>query len=1268
MKTIYLFNLDGSNGFRLDGVAAGDFSGQSVSTAGDVNGDGFDDVIVGAPRADSNGNNSGSSYVVFGKASGFSATMELSSLDGSNGSRLDGVAERDFSGESVSSAGDVNGDGFDDVIVGTYSADPNGYGSGSSYVVFGKASGFSATMDLSSLDGSNGFRLDGVARRDFSGRSVSSAGDVNGDGFDDVIVGAFNADPNGLNSGSSYVVFGMASGFSATMDLSSLNGSNGFRLDGVAGDLSGWSVSNAGDVNGDGFDDLIVGASRADMNGADSGSSYVVFGKASGFSAAMNLSSLDGSNGFRLDGVSEDDFTGNSVSNAGDVNGDGFDDLIVGASRADMNGADSGSSYVVFGKASGFSATMNLYSLDGSNGFRLDGVSEDDYTGGSVSSAGDVNGDGFDDLIVRASGADPNGEESGSSYIIFGRSDFSDVDFPGTDGDDELTGTEAAESFEAGAGNDKMIGRGGADVFYGEAGDDYIRVGDLNFQLVDGGAGSDTLGLGGKDLNLDLADANGRINGIETINLYGTGDNTLTLTALDVVNLSSTSNVLRVNGNEGDRIVGLSSGWRDDGVHGKFHTYTQGEAVLEVGVDVATDSPNITITTPIDLPSLDGSNGFRIIEGGDTLLDTVSNAGDVNGDGYDDVMLGFRYHVGYKDPIYASDVGLDYVVFGKPDGFSATLDLSNLDGDNGFKLQGFHSTLGVVSDAGDINGDGFDDMFFGAPLRYMYGDDSRSYVVFGSPEKFDAKFSVSNLNGSNGFQLTGLATNEYAGRLVSTAGDVNGDGFDDLIVGGFRYDTNGDGHTASYVVFGKASGFSATFELSSLDGSNGFRLDEGLDVDMSRLMLDAISNAGDVNGDGFDDLIVGGRKTDTNDEKHTVSYVVFGKASGFSATMDLSSLDGSNGFRLDSRLDDELFGFRAISVSNAGDVNGDGFDDLIVGAYRTDPNGAWSGSSYVVFGKASGFSATMELSSLDGSNGFRLDGAAGDSSGYSVSTAGDVNGDGFDDLIVGAPRADPNGLNSGSSYVVFGKASGFSATMNLFDLDVSDGFRLDGVGGGDRLGSSVSSAGDMNGDGFDDLIAGASSIYDVNYGSAYIIFGRSDFGSNVDFSGTAGDDELTGTQVAERFEARVGNDKMIGRGGADVFYGEAGDDYIRVGDLNFQLVDGGAGRDTLGLGGKGLNLDLADANDRINDIETIYLYGTGDNTLTLTALDVVNLSSTSNVLRVNGNEGDRIVGLSSGWNDGGVQGKFHYYTHQSEAVPEAVLLVGLDVATDFPVI
>jgi hypothetical protein len=364
-----LSSLDGDNGFRLDGVAAEDWLGRIASNAGDVNGDGFDDVIVGAEGADPNG----SSYVVFGKASGFGATMELSSLDGSNGFRLDGALFDRL--VSVSSAGDVNGDGFDDVIVGALGAFWNEFNFGSSYVVFGKASGFGATMGLSSLDGSNGFRLHGAAEHDSSGSSVSNAGDVNGDGYDDVIVGALGAGPNGHYSGSSYVVFGKASGFGATMGLSSLDGSNGFRLDGVAaGDFSGRSVSNAGDVNGDGFDDLIIGAWGADPNGDWSGSSYVVFGKASGFSATMDLSSLDGSNGFRLDGVSEHDFTGNSVSNAGDVNGDGFDDLIVGAPRADPNGYGSGSSYVVFGKASGFSATMNLFDLDVSDGFRLDGV------------------------------------------------------------------------------------------------------------------------------------------------------------------------------------------------------------------------------------------------------------------------------------------------------------------------------------------------------------------------------------------------------------------------------------------------------------------------------------------------------------------------------------------------------------------------------------------------------------------------------------------------------------------------------------------------------------------------------------------------------------------------------------------------------------------------------------------------------------------------------------------------------------------------------
>jgi hypothetical protein len=192
-------------------------------------------------------------------------------------------------------------------------------------------------------------------------------------------------------------------------ELSSLNGSNGFVLNGIdGGDSSGTSVSGAGDVNGDGIDDLIIGAVYADPNGSYSGESYVVFGSSSGFSSALELSSLNGSNGFVLNGIDADDYSGNSVSGAGDVNGDGIDDLIIGASTADPNVDDEGESYVVFGSSTGFGASIELSSLNGSNGFVLNGIDANDLSGNSVSGAGDVNGDGIDDLIIGAYRADPN--------------------------------------------------------------------------------------------------------------------------------------------------------------------------------------------------------------------------------------------------------------------------------------------------------------------------------------------------------------------------------------------------------------------------------------------------------------------------------------------------------------------------------------------------------------------------------------------------------------------------------------------------------------------------------------------------------------------------------------------------------------------------------------------------------------------------------------------------------------------------------------------
>ncbi len=317
---IKLADLNGQNGFKIYGEN-GDQSGFSVSAAGDINSDGYDDLIIGAW--------SSSSVVFGGPRVGNTGLFTLSSLNGTNGFRLYDPNPPYYSSWYVNAAGDINSDGHDDLIIG------NG-ASARSYVVFGGSEvGVRGVFNLSSLNGANGFKLNGENVGDNSGQSVSAGRDINSDGYTDLIIGADGYKGGSSVKGRSYVVLGGPGvGSGGLFNLSSLMGINGFKLDGEnSGDHSGFSVSMTEDINNDGQDDLIIGAYF--YPGAKAkGRSYVVFGGlGAGSGGTIPLSELNGANGFKLDGEYNGDLSGSSVSAAGDINGDGHADLIIGSPR-----------------------------------------------------------------------------------------------------------------------------------------------------------------------------------------------------------------------------------------------------------------------------------------------------------------------------------------------------------------------------------------------------------------------------------------------------------------------------------------------------------------------------------------------------------------------------------------------------------------------------------------------------------------------------------------------------------------------------------------------------------------------------------------------------------------------------------------------------------------------------------------------------------------------------------------------------------------------
>ncbi|TNC99974.1 MAG: hypothetical protein FD118_3517 [Rhodocyclaceae bacterium] len=1210
----------GSGGFVINGQGASDLSGRAVTPAGDVNGDGLADLLIGAHGSDPAGlSDAGRSYVVFGKTA--TTAIDLSAIaSGAGGFVINGQWLGEQSGHSVAPAGDVNGDGLADLIIGAYAGAPGIHSyAGRSYVVFGQTG--SVAVNLSAVAGGGGFVINGQCTSDFSGRSVSAAGDVNGDGLGDLIVGADGVDTaTASGAGRTYVVFGQTAG--TTIDLAAVAaGSGGFAINGQGiADRSGFSAFGAGDVNGDGLADLIIGAFSSDpAAGTNAGRSYVVFGRTG--TAVIDLSAVaNGSGGFVINGQCAGDDSGFSVSAAGDVNGDGLADLIVGARFGDGPvGNWSGRSYLVFGRTG--MTGINLSAVaSGSGGFVINGQCVSDRSGQSVAGGGDVNGDGLADLIIGAYQADPAaGSNAGRSYVIFGNTTGAfgptAVDQLGGSGADSLTGTSARETLVAGAGDDTLTGNGGADVLYGGTGNDLfvlnagnlaalganLGAGDNIGQLarIDGGSGIDTLRFSGSGLNVDLTvianqggsapGSQSRIESVERIDLTGSGSSTLTLDASDVIDMAGMNSF-----NNG-------SGW--------------------AGLDAA---------VPMHQLVIDGNAGNVV-----TLTRYWTAGGSTVGDN------GHTYTI-YNADATAAQVLVDQSIacnVQAPPPFAVTpstvkpsaIDLSAIAaGSGGFVINGQcandksgHS----VASAGDVNGDGLADLIVGAP----YSDPAagsyagRSYVVFGRTGTTAVELSAID-DGSGGFVINGQCDGDRNGWSVAGAGDVNGDGLADMIVGAsFSTPVAGDWTGSSYVVFGKTDGID--IDLSAVaTGAGGFVIRGECGYDFSG---SSVTAAGDVNGDGLADLIVGAPQSDPNAQSRAGrSYVVFGQTG--TTAIELSAIsNGDGGFVISGECADDYSGS---SVAGAGDVNGDGLADLIVGAWQSDPAGkVVAGRSYVVFGKSTG--SAIDLSAVGtGSGGFVVNGqSAGDRSGRSVSGAGDVNGDGLADLVVGAYRSN---LSDGRSYVVFGRTD--NAAIDLSTISGgSGGFVINGQCSADNSGFSVSTAGDLNGDGMADLIVGAifgDPAAATSAGRSYVVFGKSDgaainlsavaagsggfvvngqcaqdwsgysvaaggdvngdgladlivgavtgdpaagtdagrsyvifgsvtgaFGSTaVDQMGTTGNDTLTGTAVAETLVAGAGDDTLIGNGGADVLYGGAGDDRFEIDAGNVAALGSGA--------------------------------------------------------------------------------------------------------------
>lgn len=848
-------------------------------------------------------------------------------------------------GHQVAIAGDVNGDGYEDVLVSAPLYDAGQTDEGAVFVFHGGPSGIGngdpTNAELVIQSNQDNVQL---------GWAASGAGDVNGDGFSDVVVGAHLYDGPDVDEGAAFLFLGSSSGL-----VGSTPATAHARLEGnQSGAQFGYSVASAGDVNGDGLGDLIVGANLYDAGQFDEGAAFVFLGSVAGIAnggPGTAHAQFESNQAWNVS-VGFGPFMGSSVASAGDVNGDGFDDVIVGAQFYDGGTVDEGAAFIFRGTASGMASgnpSTAATRLE-SNQLPVNGLFVD--FGLSVSSAGDVNGDGYDDVVVGA-----------PFYAVNG------------------------------------VVQGGAFVFHGSAAG-----------VADAGASSANESILGEspDSRMGYGVSSGDVNG----------------------------------DGYSDVVVG-------------DHAFESGTAYVYFGT-----------TTGIVFG--DGNNLILDVspQGFAEFSASVASGGDINGDGLDDVVVGAR-----RRDVGESDEGAAYVYHG-----SEGTGLRRLHAQLPSSIVQVAATGWSIASAGDVNGDGYSDVIVGAPL-YDDGetDEGAAFLFHGSASGFVT-------GGITASPSTILTSNQVAadfGREVASAGDINGDGFADVIVGAPLYQNSGaeTDEGAAFLFLGSASGIANGNPASAHARIESNQVGAAMGV--------SAASAGDVNGDGYGDIVVGASLYDNGTADEGAAFVFLGSPSGIADgnPANASAILESN--QLPFGAPPPVFSFFGASAASAGDVNGDGYDDVIIGAPGSTNGEIGEGMAVVFLGSATGIS-----SGDPGTASGRIEGnVAQGALGLSVASAGDVNGDGYADVIVGASGFSSFGSDGPVAYVFLGSASGITnaGSPATADAELAHDQRLTQI-----YAVSVGSAGDMNHDGNSDVFVAANPTslgFGAFAGSVYMFVG-----------------------------------------------------------------------------------------------------------------------------------------------------------------------------------